>query len=192
MTSATNMSPSSYVVLGLVDYLGTATPYDLKRTVDHSIGYFWDFPQSQLYAEAARLVRLGLLAEEQETTGRRRKQLAVTDRGLEALRTWVAEPTDQTSEVRDLGLLKLFFADTVDRRTLVRLAEHQRDAHLRRLAEYEELEHTAEGRNTTQRRTLAMGLTFERAAVAFWEAVIEDPPRQARPRRTQNRRSGGS
>src|SRR3954452_14411418 len=109
------MSASSYVVLGLVEQCGTATPYDLKRMVDGSIGYFWDFPQSQLYAEATRLVGLGLLEEEQEATGRRRRLLRVTDAGVDALRAWVATPTDAPSEVRDLGLLKLFFADTVDR-----------------------------------------------------------------------------
>src|SRR5881227_593256 len=74
------MSASSYVVLGLVEQCGTATPYDLKRMVDVSIGYFWDFPQSQLYAEAARLVGLGLLVEEQEPSGRRRRLLSVPKR----------------------------------------------------------------------------------------------------------------
>ena len=182
MNSDTSMSASSYVVLGLVEQFGVATPYDLKRAVDRSIGYFWDFPQSQLYAEAARLVRLGLLAEEQEPAGRRRRRLRITDAGLDALRGWVAEPTETTSEVRDLGLLKLFFADTVDRRTLVQLAKHQRAAHERRLAEYEALEQAGPAARSPQARTLAMGLTFERAALAFWDSVIDDPPVQARPR----------
>src|SRR4051794_1298463 len=97
--TAAAMSASSYVVLGLVEHCGTATPYDLKRMVDHSIGYFWDFPQSQLYAEAARLTKLGLLAEEQEAGGRRRRLLSITAAGHDALKRWVAEPTDVTSEV---------------------------------------------------------------------------------------------
>jgi PadR family transcriptional regulator AphA len=179
------MSASSYVVLGLVEQCGTATPYDLKRMVDVSIGYFWDFPQSQLYAEAARLVSLGLLVEEQEPSGRRRRLLSVTEAGLDALRSWVAEPTLSTSQVRDLGLLKLFFADVVDRRTLVRLAEQQRDAHLQRLSEYEALDVSGPPPNSTQHRTLEMGLTFEHACVAFWESVMTEPPRQ----RTARRRS---
>ena len=183
VTRDTPMSASSYVVLGLVEQFGTATAYDIKRRVDGSIGYFWDFPQSQLYAEATRLVGLGLLAEEQEASGRRRRLLRITDAGLAALREWVATPTDVTSEVRDLGLLKLFFADTVDRRTLVRLAEAQRDAHRRRLAEYEAIEHSAVELQTPQARTLTMGLTYERATIAFWQAVIDDPPRSARSRR---------
>src|SRR5947209_7616323 len=177
------MSASSYVVLGLVEQCGTATPYDLKRFVDVSIGYFWDFPQSQLYAEAARLVKLGLLVEQQEASGRRRRLLSLTDAGLDALRSWVAEPTLATSQVRDLGLLKLFFADVVDRRTLMRLAEQQREAHLKRLSEYEAIDVSGPPSESPQRRTLEMGLTFERACVAFWESVISEPPRQRRTRR---------
>ncbi|MGH8917396.1 MAG: helix-turn-helix transcriptional regulator, partial [Actinomycetes bacterium] len=72
------LSPSAYVVLGLLDEYGDATPYALDRTIRQSVGNFWSFPRSQLYAEAARLVRLGLVAEEREESGRRRRSLSIT------------------------------------------------------------------------------------------------------------------
>src|SRR5215218_9611567 len=117
------MGPSSYVILGLVRDFGPCTPYDLKQIIATSIGYFWDFPQSQLYAEANRLVGLGLLEELDAPSGRRRRVLALTDEGRAALVAWLHAATPAQSEIRDLGLLKLFF--TVERRDLVRLAKDQ-------------------------------------------------------------------
>ena len=64
--SDTSLSPSSFIVLGLIAQHGPSTSYDLKRCADESVGYFWHFPRSQLYAEPQRLVGLGLLREEQE------------------------------------------------------------------------------------------------------------------------------
>ena len=171
------MGPSSYVILGLLDLIGPATPYDLKRVVAGSVGYFWPFPQSQLYAEAERLAGLGLVEEAAEGSGRRRRVFRLTAAGRRQLQRWVKEPTDAQTELRDLGLLKLFFATAVDRRAVTALAEHQRTAHQRRLDEYRAIDagFTDDDRSPP-RRTLEMGLTFERAMVAFWTAVVSEPP----------------
>jgi DNA-binding PadR family transcriptional regulator len=112
-----SLTPTSYVVLGLVGAFGPCTSYDMKRSVAVSIGYFWSFPHSQLYAEPARLVELGLLSEERESTGRKRRLYALTSAGRRALRTWLAEPTDEPTEIRDLAILKLFFGWPSTRRS---------------------------------------------------------------------------
>src|SRR5438132_12953587 len=93
--STGSLSPVSYLVLGLVAKRGSATPYELKADVAKSIGYFWSFPHSQLYAEPARLARAGLLAEEREQGGRRRRTYSATHAGREALAAWLAEPTGE-------------------------------------------------------------------------------------------------
>ena len=81
----------------------------MKQLVASSIGYFWPFPHSQLYAEPHRLAEAGLLTEEAETGGRRRTTYRVTGRGRAALSAWLAQPTAEPTVIRDLGLLKLFF-----------------------------------------------------------------------------------
>ena len=78
--SRSTLTPVSYLVLGWIDR-GPATPYELKRMSAHSVGYFWEFPHSQLYAEPTRLTKLGLLEEKQELTGRRRRVYSITDEG---------------------------------------------------------------------------------------------------------------
>ncbi len=167
------MSESSYVVLGLVDQRGPVTPYDLKQHIAESIGYFWDFPHSQLYAEPARLARLGLLSERREDGGRRRRIYTITDGGIAALGAWLDEPTTSQTEVRDEGLLKLFFSDGRQPAEVAQLAEIQSANHRARLAEYEALtlRLSPQARTLLAFRTLELGLRFEQTAIAFWEGV---------------------
>ncbi len=72
MSTQLRAGPVSYLVLGIVAVRGPSTSYDLKRFVQLSIGHFWPFPHTQLYAEPARLAEAGLLEETQEESGRRR------------------------------------------------------------------------------------------------------------------------
>jgi PadR family transcriptional regulator AphA len=165
-----SLTPTSYVVLGLVGAFGPCTSYDMKRFVSVSIGYFWPFPHSQLYAEPARLAQLGLLQERQETTGRKRRTYTLTDAGRAALGDWLAEPSDEPTEIRDLSVLKLFFGAQADDGDVGALASHAVEAHRRRLAEYEAIA-TNPDIEDHQRKTLEMGLQFERMAIAFWDDV---------------------
>ena len=169
-----SLTPTSYVVLGLVATLGDCTSYDMKRVVSGSIGYFWTFPHSQLYAEPIRLVDLGLLEEDQEAHGRKRRHYRITDAGRRALEEWVTEPTDEPTEIRDLAILKLFFGSAADPADVVAVAKRAGDAHRRRLADYEAIAAGHRG-DRHHRLTLEMGLRYERAAVAFWDEVAKEP-----------------
>lgn len=165
------LTPTSYVVLGLLDAFGRATSYDLERAVAGSVGAFWSFPRSQLYSEPVRLAEGGLVTEEREQTGRRRRTWSITDGGRRALQDWLATPTGAGTEIRDLGLLKLFFgAAAAAPEHVTASARAQAAAHRRQLAVYEELAAVA-GIEPHQRATLRLGLAYERAAVAFWDDV---------------------
>src|SRR5258707_7076982 len=107
MPDQLRLSPPSYIVLGLLAAAGEATPYELKNMVAGSVGHFWTVPHAQIYAEAARLADAGLLGERREQDGRRRRFFELTDEGVRALEAWLAAPTGELFELRDLGLLKL-------------------------------------------------------------------------------------
>ena len=109
--STGRLTTTSYVVLGMIAMRGPTTSYDLKRAVNHSVGYFWPFPHAQLYSEPKRLEELGLLDLEVESEGRRRQTYTITDAGRDALRAWLAEPTTEQLQVRDVAELKLFFGE---------------------------------------------------------------------------------
>lgn len=173
--SRSSLTPVSYLVLGWIAQ-GPATPYDLKRRVAQSVGYFWNFPHSQLYAEPARLVKLGLLEEERELTGRRRHVYSITEPGRQALEDWLREPTSEMPQIRDIGLLKLFFGDGLDSESIVALARAQEKAHRERLSTYEELERTVPKTAVFGRAGLQAGFGFERGFIEFWSEIAAHPP----------------
>ena len=136
--STEQLTPTSYLVLGLLAREGPSTPYGLERLVAATLGNFWSFPHTLLYSEPARLASLGLVTEARETDGRRRRRFAVTPAGLEALAAWLARPVQAPTELRDLGLLQLFFMDLASDEARLRLAEAQLEVHGARLSEYEQ------------------------------------------------------
>lgn len=169
MSSQTRLTPTSYIVLGLLEAAGEATPYDLKRVVAASLGDFWSLQHAQLYAEPERLAAAGYLSERREAEGRRRKHYKITSDGRKALRQWLAEPTDELTELRDPGLLKVFFGADPKR-----LAKSQLPAHRRRLADYEDLSEQL-GDETPRgiRLSLEAGIGHEREWIRFWSRLAE-------------------
>ncbi len=174
------LKPVSYLVLGLVGRAGQATPYELKRWAGESIGNFWAFPHSQLYSEPARLAEAGLLGAEQEQAGRRRRTYSLTDSGLATLRNWLREPTVENTQMRNLGLLKLFFGQFLSPEDVVAHAHLQEATHRARLAAYAAIDAHLAGHDVERvahaRATLRMGLLNEEAFVQFWAEIARQPP----------------
>jgi DNA-binding PadR family transcriptional regulator len=100
---------TSYLVLGTIRGLGEATPYDIKHARGQYTQQFWSVPHAMLYSEPTKLAKAGLLHERQEQTGRRRKLYTITDAGEAALDAWLAEPPETMYELREPGLLKIYF-----------------------------------------------------------------------------------
>jgi PadR family transcriptional regulator, regulatory protein AphA len=178
MSTEVRAGPVSYVVLGIVALRGPSTSYDLKRFVQLSVGHFWPFPHTQLYAEPARLAEAGLLEETREETGRRRRYYSITDEGRALLTEWLGEPATSPMEYRDLGLLKLFFSELTGTEEVQALAAEQADAQRRQLAEYEGLLARFSHRPEFERRLLSLklGTRMARAALEFWEELATEPP----------------
>ncbi|HEX3609023.1 MAG TPA: PadR family transcriptional regulator [Solirubrobacterales bacterium] len=169
MSSEIRLTPTSFIVLGLLEAAGEATPYELKQVVAAGLGDFWSIQHAQLYSEPERLAKAGYLSERREEGGRRRRHYGVTAAGRKALRSWLEEPTAELTELRDPGLLKLFFG--ADPKSL---AEAQVPVHRRKLAEYEELQ-TGMGAATPAgvRLSLVSGVGHEREWVRFWSKLAE-------------------
>lgn len=168
------LTPVSYVVLGLVAE-GATTSYDMKQAASRSVGYFWHFPHSQLYAEPTRLAKLGLLKEEREDGGRRRRVYTLTPAGRKALDAWLREPTHEQTQIRDTGLLKLFFGGGLTPKELAAVARAQEEGHRARLAVYEAK--APEIERPQHAATLRAGLLFEQLLVDFWRELAESPTR---------------
>jgi PadR family transcriptional regulator, regulatory protein AphA len=164
------LTPTSYIVLGLLEWAGESTPYGLKQLVAGSVGYFWTLQHAQLYTEPERLAKGGYVTETREEIGRRRKLYAITAKGTRALEEWRTEPTSALAELREPALLKLFFgADPAE------LAEAQLPANRARLAEYERIRDSIpDAMPEGPRAALELGMRVERETIAFWEELAGD------------------
>jgi DNA-binding PadR family transcriptional regulator len=163
------LTATSYIVLGLVAAAGRATPYDLKQIHAAGVGYFWSLNHAQLYAEPDRLAAAGYLSVDQEEGGRRRKEYELTSAGREALSAWLASPTEEFTDLRDPGLLQLFFG--ADPRAV---AEVQQRVHAERLAEYEQLHAQSADWPAGPRLALESGIGHEREWVRFWKRAARE------------------
>ena len=163
------LSTASYVVLGLTEQLQPATPYDLKQAAAHSVGNFWSLPHTQLYLECGRLAEAGFLSEQREESGRRRRIYRLTRKGSDALEHWRSEATAGLYELRDVGILKLYFGAHP-----AELADRQLDTHRRKLKEYEAQLAECRRLDAPSKITLAIeaGVGHEREYVRFWSKLL--------------------
>jgi DNA-binding PadR family transcriptional regulator len=125
-----SLSPTARVILGLLAWQ-PRTGYEIKQVTDRSTRFFWGASYGQIYPELRRLEAAGLVESREEPRGRLpRRVYSLTDAGRRAVDGWLAE-TVESYEVRDEGLLKLFFGDLMPPERLRELVE-------RRLAWYQE------------------------------------------------------
>ena len=161
MTGPT-LTPTSFVVLGLIELLGPSTPYDLKRFGQGGLFFIWSVPHTQLYSACSRLSGSGHLAERREATGRRRRVFELTDAGRAALDAWRAEPTIDVLEYRDEGLIKLYFGAEPGA-----LARAQAELHAQRAAFLRNL-HEGQVLPDGVRSVFEAGVTLEEESARLW------------------------
>jgi PadR family transcriptional regulator, regulatory protein AphA len=176
--AAVRLSPISYVVLGIIGLRGPSTPYQLKQAIERSVKYFWPFPHSQLYGEPERLAREGLLDQEVEEGGRRRRVYSLTPGGKETLENWLKTPPGEVFEMRDMAVLQLFFSEFTSTAELKKLAEDQVRLYQERLAVYQTIIEYNEGREWAARRMapLDLGVRMATACLEFWSDIAANPP----------------
>jgi PadR family transcriptional regulator, regulatory protein AphA len=172
------LSPTAYVILGFLSWR-PMSGYDIKSLVDESTRFFWAASYGQIYPELRRLADAGLIeAAEAAEGGRRRQEYALTADGREALEGWLANEPD-VFELRDEGLLKLFFA-SASPETAVETLVAKRAQHAETLSRFRELE--ASGKPTGfALQTLRYGIEMQQWCVSWCDRAIADldPARKA-------------
>jgi DNA-binding PadR family transcriptional regulator len=128
---ATKLSPTSYLVLGMVR-LGISSGYAIKKVADQSTQSFWPISLALVYPELARLEAGGLLKRRSDPQGgRARSAYTITAKGEKALSAWLCSAKVAPVQIRDEAMLKLFLADALgdeDQLQLIRgLRERNRE-----------------------------------------------------------------
>ncbi len=113
------LTPTGKVILGMVGIGKATSGYDIKQLVDKSTRHFWAASYAQIYPELRRLEEHGLLVGTSAPTGgRARTEYELTDAGRSALLDWLRSDDEPLDELRDEGLLKLFFSDAIPEQQL--------------------------------------------------------------------------
>jgi PadR family transcriptional regulator, regulatory protein AphA len=91
--SAANLTETSYAILGHLS-LRRWTAYELSRSINRSLRWFWSRAESRIYAEVNRLADHGLVTAHRTAVGARpRTAYAITTKGRRALAEWLGAPT---------------------------------------------------------------------------------------------------
>jgi PadR family transcriptional regulator AphA len=120
-----------FALLGFLNY-EPMTGYDLKQCLGLSTMFFWQAPQSQIYRTLNELEKDGDIVSHIEAQQDRpdRRVYQITDQGKAAFTAWLAEPIQEISLHKDLLLLKVFFAGSMDRQTLSAQLQFQKQLHV--------------------------------------------------------------
>jgi PadR family transcriptional regulator AphA len=141
-----SLSPTAYVILGMVRK-GPKSGYEIKALVDNSTRFFWAASYGQIYPELKRLSEAGLVVGvDSPTGGRRRTVYEITADGEEELKAWLRQPPE-VFEMREEGLLKLFFSDALppeEAVEIVRAMRVHREAVTAQLRQLEEVKALSE------------------------------------------------
>jgi len=152
-------------------HLGARSGYEIKQAVENSIRFFWTISQAQIYPGLQLLEAAGLITGRADPQGRRPRRVFETTRaGEAALRDWLTRDEPMPFELRDTGMLKVFFADALDREqalTLVRAIRKRSADRVRTLRAIEPAARAAEADGN-----LYPGLTL-RLGIAYHQAIID-------------------
>jgi DNA-binding PadR family transcriptional regulator len=168
--SSAGLASPDYLVLGMVR-LGARSGYEIKRMVELSLRFFWTISPAQIYPSLERLERSGLVVGRPEALGRRRRRaFAITSAGEATLQAWLRKPEPIPFELRDLGLLKLFFADALDKRDALALLRAIERRSRERVAALQAIEPAA---LATEAQGAAYPLLTLQLGIAFHRAMLE-------------------
>ncbi len=123
---------STYAILGWLT-VSPRSGYDLKKSTEDSLGFFWSESYGQIYPTLKKMVdeELVTVQSEQEQGRPLKKVYSITAKGQKEFSDWLKlkpEPDRFKSEL----LLKVFFGFNVDKDIIVKHLENK-------VAEFEEL-----------------------------------------------------
>lgn len=156
------------------------TGYELAKTFDASIGFFWKADHQQIYRELSRLRDKGhVQGREVVQSGKPNKLVyTLTAEGRAALKHWAARPSVPPS-IKDDLLVRLYALDCVDieplRTDLMARLEHHRDRYERyeRLLNKRFPDGTAPPADVGKMLSLRLGMRHEHMVVEWCEEALD-------------------
>jgi DNA-binding PadR family transcriptional regulator len=104
------LNQTAYVILGILAIHDDQSGYEIRKTIQQSVGFFWGESYGQIYPTLKRLAADSLIVPIKSASKARtkRQEYSITAAGRSALQQWLAVPY-RDDPPRDEFLLKLFF-----------------------------------------------------------------------------------
>ena len=169
-------------LLGILS-LRAMSGYEIRKTVDESIGNFWRESYGQIYPTLKRLVAEGLaeVKPERVRAGGKgagsRTVYGLTPKGRVRLRAWLKTPSVEQVPRNEM-LLKIFFARQVSPEVVRRQVEAFRERHAVEMERYAEIArwmgtaHASHPDRPYWEMTLAFGCAESEAYLRWSEGVL--------------------
>jgi DNA-binding PadR family transcriptional regulator len=178
----TELSKPAYVVLGMIA-TGRRSGYAMSRTAKEATRFFWATSDGQIYPQLRKLSDDGFIdGEREQQGGRERIVYSLTPKGREALDEWLTSSERPSHELRDEGLLRLFFAEELSVAQLRDQIGVMVRRHERSLEVLEELAPKA-GDRACALLTLRYGIDLHRWSVDWYDELdqrLAEEPQDSR------------
>ena len=139
--------------------------------VDKSTRHFWTASYGQIYPELRRLEERGLVRSTRVASGERERiEYELTEAGAAALTEWLQSGDEPLYELRDEGMLKLFFSDSLPERRVPNIAAMRERAE-RKLAQLRAIEPHAKQLPAGVGLTVALGIELNTRLIDWCEAA---------------------
>src|SRR5947209_18176719 len=170
VAGSAGLTPTGRVILGMIGF-GRQTGYDIKQLVDKSTRHFWAASYGQIHPELRRLEAQDLVRGRPEPSGARARTVyELTATGERALADWMGSDAPLVYELRDEGMLKLFFSDLAAE-TRIESVRAMREMYERKRAQLLALKATAGELRRGPGLTLEIGLGITSWLVQWCEAT---------------------
>ena len=175
-----SQSQTSYVILGILAIHPHQSGYEIRKTIQQSVGFFWSESFGQIYPTLKRLNAEKLIVPSSSGAAARgnRQEYSITPAGHDCLQQWLALPF-RDDPPRNEFLLKLFFARDAGPGVAIAHVRRFQESNRQILATLEYLEPLARAHNSQNpgfpywMLTLSLGVAQLRACVEWSESALE-------------------
>jgi DNA-binding PadR family transcriptional regulator len=172
-TSKRTLTTTDAAILGVLSW-APMSGYDVKKTVDSTVGYVWGPARSAIYSVLPRLVEDGLATARKVAQSQRPDKIVyrITNAGRNALRSWIEDTPAPPDPNRNPLLLKIFFGDLSSPEVLADQVRARRLEAERLREEMDRFEAEADQDDLYSALTRAWGREYA-AAVVRWAREAE-------------------
>ncbi len=115
--------PLKHAILGLLNYK-EMTGYDIDRTLNSPIAFFWHAQTSQVYKELNALTKHNWVVSETvvQTDKPNKKLFSITEEGRYELKRWLGDTNmEELMKYKNPLLIKIFFSSNIELDEIMRL-----------------------------------------------------------------------